>query len=249
MDDETATSPRLKWILIVGAAGFLAGFIGPMVFVPDANQGPLVGIFMSGPAGILLGLLLRGVCTLIKLPASTQWRLLYVTACFVILVTLLLVQPEPALRGYVYEGEVISCDSPEATEQAVIADWNERIAKVTWAQPRAGWQKDMHQVLRDAPGVVVSVQMSRKNAIRENRKPWNRGSQFASGWATQADETLFYDENGSCDQYPEGREFRGFQPYDLNGRIEPPTSWPPAKLIEVLGASPMVAVPEQWLGL
>ena len=41
--------------LIVGGIGFCAGFFGPMVFAPDANQGPLLGIFITGPLGALLG--------------------------------------------------------------------------------------------------------------------------------------------------------------------------------------------------
>ncbi len=249
MHAKIATAPGMKWMLILGGLGFAAGFIGPMVFAPDSNQGPLVGIFISAPAGIALGLVLRGVCALFKLPAASQWRLLYVSASLLVLTTLFFVQPEPELRGYVYEGTVISCDSPLATEPTVIAHWNERIEKVTWAQPRAGWQDDMHRVLSDAHGVVVSVRVLRKNSIRENRKPWNRGSQFAWGWIAQTEEIPFYDENGSCDQYPQGREFRGFQSYDLNGRIEPPTSWPPNTLVEMLGASLMAPVPDRWQGL
>ena len=42
--------------LIVGGIGFAAGFFGPMVFRPDANQGPLLGIFITGPIGFLAGL-------------------------------------------------------------------------------------------------------------------------------------------------------------------------------------------------
>ena len=41
--------------MIVGGIGFCAGFFGPMVFAPDANQGPLLGIFITGPLGALLG--------------------------------------------------------------------------------------------------------------------------------------------------------------------------------------------------
>ena len=41
--------------LIVGGIGFCAGFFGPMVFAPDANRGPLLGIFITGPLGALLG--------------------------------------------------------------------------------------------------------------------------------------------------------------------------------------------------
>jgi hypothetical protein len=41
--------------LIVGAVGFCGGFFGPLVFAPDANQGPLLGIFITGPLGAVLG--------------------------------------------------------------------------------------------------------------------------------------------------------------------------------------------------
>ena len=42
--------------LLVGGIGFAAGFLGPIVFAPDANQGPLLGIFITGPIGFLVGL-------------------------------------------------------------------------------------------------------------------------------------------------------------------------------------------------
>jgi hypothetical protein len=41
--------------LVTGACGFSAGFFGPMIFVPSANQGPLLGIFITGPLGLMLG--------------------------------------------------------------------------------------------------------------------------------------------------------------------------------------------------
>src|SRR5690349_16622412 len=41
--------------VIVGAIGFLIGFFGPMFLTPQSNQGPLFGIFISGPAGVILG--------------------------------------------------------------------------------------------------------------------------------------------------------------------------------------------------
>ena len=41
--------------VILGAVGFSAGFFGPIIFTPQANQGPLLGIFITGPLGFLLG--------------------------------------------------------------------------------------------------------------------------------------------------------------------------------------------------
>jgi hypothetical protein len=42
--------------LMLGGIGFAAGFLGPMLLAPGANQGPLLGIFVTGPAGFVLGL-------------------------------------------------------------------------------------------------------------------------------------------------------------------------------------------------
>jgi hypothetical protein len=47
----------LEFGLFVGMITFLAGYIGPIYLRPEANQGPLLGIFYTGPLGFLLGLL------------------------------------------------------------------------------------------------------------------------------------------------------------------------------------------------
>ncbi len=40
---------------IGGAIGFCGGFFGPMIFTPEANQGPLLGLFITGPLGLVGG--------------------------------------------------------------------------------------------------------------------------------------------------------------------------------------------------
>ncbi len=47
----------LGFALVVGGIAFLLGFIGPMIVTPDANQGPLLGIFITGPLGVAVGLI------------------------------------------------------------------------------------------------------------------------------------------------------------------------------------------------
>jgi hypothetical protein len=39
----------------MGCIGFLFGFFGPIIFTPQSNQGPLLGIFITAPLGFLLG--------------------------------------------------------------------------------------------------------------------------------------------------------------------------------------------------
>jgi len=46
----------LRIALISGVISFLLGFVGPMFLSPGANQGPLLGIFITGPLGFIAGL-------------------------------------------------------------------------------------------------------------------------------------------------------------------------------------------------
>ena len=242
-------NPGLKWPLLLGAAGFAAGFFGPILFSPEANQGPLVGILMSGPAGALLGFVLLGVCTVIGVSPRLQWRMLVGTAIAGALAVLVLVQPEPALRGYVMDLEVESCATPIDTEPQVIDYWTKRIANVTWAAARPGWQQDMHRTLREAPGAILTTRVRSQISVWENRKPWNRGSLLATAGRNAPEESSFYDPNGACADFPVGHEFRAFEKYELNGRITPPKQWPPSERDSVILVSPIVAVPAQFARL
>jgi hypothetical protein len=52
---RTLVSSVLCGALVLGATGFAAGFFGPMILAPDANQGPLLGLFITGPGGTMIG--------------------------------------------------------------------------------------------------------------------------------------------------------------------------------------------------
>lgn len=47
--------------IVIGGISFVAGFVGPIIFTPGANQGPLLGIFITGPVGFLLGAVVAAV--------------------------------------------------------------------------------------------------------------------------------------------------------------------------------------------
>lgn len=51
------TASALTGALLLGGIGFVGGFFGPMLLAPRANQGPMLGIFVTGPGGLLLGAL------------------------------------------------------------------------------------------------------------------------------------------------------------------------------------------------
>lgn len=57
--DDPRERKCMAWTLLIGGGigliCFLAGFIGPLIFAPEANQGLLLGIFITGPLGFLAG--------------------------------------------------------------------------------------------------------------------------------------------------------------------------------------------------
>jgi hypothetical protein len=64
--------------VILGGVGFTGGFFGPIIFMPGANQGPLLGIFITGPLGFIFGAVggaiywfARGRYRVRKLPESS----------------------------------------------------------------------------------------------------------------------------------------------------------------------------------
>jgi hypothetical protein len=56
--------------LIVGGVGFLGGFLGPIILEPEANQGPLLGIFITGPLGVALGVIIGAMVGWYRKPGA-----------------------------------------------------------------------------------------------------------------------------------------------------------------------------------
>lgn len=52
---QGALTSMLIGALVVGGIGFVGGFFGPTIFAPEANQGPLLGLFITGPGGFVVG--------------------------------------------------------------------------------------------------------------------------------------------------------------------------------------------------
>lgn len=69
----------IKSILIFGFSWFAIGFIGPVIIDPGANLGPLLGITVTGPVGIVLGGIFGIISTFIdtknKINPSNKFRL------------------------------------------------------------------------------------------------------------------------------------------------------------------------------
>lgn len=73
---EKMTENLSKYVLLggifSGAIFFLLGFVGPILFFPSVNLGPLLGLVITGPIGFLLGLLGGGIYWRLKIKDSHQ---------------------------------------------------------------------------------------------------------------------------------------------------------------------------------
>jgi hypothetical protein len=241
--------PGFLWIVLLAVAGFCAGFFGPMVFVPESNQGPMVGIFLSGPAGFVFGLLMFLLMKFVPLSGRSQWVLLAVLSTAGVLTTLFFVQPEPATRGYELEIILERSRPPGEVADAVIADWKKEIARVTWAAPRVGWEAQMRTALAADPGLVLETVLLRQRAIKEHRKPWNRGQLFAMPWQPMQEKRSYYLRPDARTLAGGASPARVFLRYDSTATIRGPDIWPPLEPEAFIGYSRLESDPADYAAL
>jgi hypothetical protein len=181
-DDPRPAASIARWAVVLGAVGLVSGFFGPMVLSPDSNQGPMLGLFIAGPAGALLGAVLATLARLLPISGAANRRGLAGLAVLLAAITLYFCLPEPEAKGVLIEGRVTNCQAPPELVQTAIADWDKAIAAAPWGKPRPGWREGAPRMLQDATGVVLTVDVTRENRVLEHRKPWDAGRLSAGGW-------------------------------------------------------------------
>jgi len=216
------------WALAMGGVGGAAGFFGPMILSPDANQGPMLGLFITGPGGALAGAVLGVVFRFLPFTDSVRLQALTFFCTLLGLGTLWFSLPEPVAIANVIEGAIGRCRRPSALMPAAVAHWEERAARYPNSPQRENWRADTDRMLRDAHGVIVEIEMERRNSIIEHRKPWNRGRLDTRGWKSEHGSTDYFGA-GTCESYPPGRHvLLALTSHGTSG-------WPPNDLPMFLG--------------
>jgi hypothetical protein len=226
----------------MGIVGGAAGFFGPIFLNPDANQGPLLGILITGPGGLVAGAVLGLLFRILPFTDTTRTQALTLCCTLLGLGTLWFALPEPVVKTRVVDGTIERCRPASELIPASIAEWEGRISKVTYAAPRDNWRADTQRMLRESPGVIVDLDVERSNAILEHRKPWERGNLSAQGWRRSGD-TRQYFGGGECDSYPLGKHVL-LAPSGAGSNL-----WPPADLPNFLGVQVLEPVPANYLRL
>jgi len=245
MKEQRPLPPIGLWALVLGGVGFAAGFFGPMALRPDANQGPMLGIFITGPGGAVLGLVLGTVFRFLPVSNGRRFQALGVSAAALAIGTLYACLPPPETLGVLFSGTVKACQSPADLTGAAIQRWQKSIANTPWARVRGGWREEVPGMLRDSPGVVLTIEVQRRNRILRHRKPWNDGRVSAEGWRTQvASERYFADfAGGSCTGYESALPTL-FVQYGQGSGV-----WPPDDLANFLDLARIEEAPTRYLQL
>ncbi len=233
----------LRWTVVLGVAGFLSGFVGPMMLAPDANQGPLLGIFITGPTGALLGSVLGLAAALAKLSPRSEMRAMAATAAIVVIVTLYFCVPSPRLRATVVDGEVRSCVSAGSLRGATVDRLN-RLAAARPVPEQVAWAEKFDQELAAKPGVVIDVHVYRESQVYEKQARWNRGILIARPWRDdEEDERYFAGDPGTdCSDYRIGSRSM----FSVTGNLG---IWRPYGIAEMLDLRAAASVPADYASL
>lgn len=248
MSAADAKAPgRGTWALALGGSGLASGLLAP-AWLLDSNLGPALG-YLVGPAAALLGLVLGTFMDRIGAPPATQRRVLGWSAAAIAAITLgtCVAAAVPRAYGAVLDAAITDCAPPADFLDAARAEWRERLERVTWAEPRAGWERDAERMVRDEPGVVVELQASRRHPLLELRRPWNRGRIVGSTWTPTDERRRFFVPGATCDAFPVDRRDLYWPVPEI---VEAPDAWPPDRLAKFLGLQVLAAsVPDDYLRL
>jgi len=241
--------PLVVWVALPAALGFVAGFLGPVVLNPGANQGPLLGIFITGPGGAVLGLFAGLVTRPLRLPAAREWQVLIGVSAALVLWTLNMSLPPPQRIGTVLDAEVATCSPPSEALDRALGHWERRLAGT---DARPGWQADARAAVAADAAVVLELTAVRSFGIYESRKPWNRGRlQARSETPAGAPQRLYARyAGGACGAYRVGMRGMYYASRDQGPTGRGPREWPPTSdVARFLGLAVVVPAPDRYVRL
>ncbi|MDB5799369.1 MAG: hypothetical protein JWL63_308 [Rhodocyclales bacterium] len=207
--NERSIPSLLQWTLIPGLTGLIAGIFGPIALDPGFTEGFRIGIFVTGPGALVLGLALGATLRGSRLTPRLQWQILVGYVISLALATLYLCTPAPTTVGHAINAQITRCTPAAQLVETAIAN-QERSFVFARSAPQSGWQDEARRMTLENPGVVINLKITQRNTVLEHRKPWNKGDRSASGWHDERvmikGSKVYFSRvaGGSCANYPLG---------------------------------------------
>ena len=242
----------MAWLLVLGGVGFAFGFVGPMVLAPEQNMGPMIGILITGPGGALAGLLLGAFVRALSPSAAARRWTLGLAALAMAVIALYLSLPEPAFENYVLEATVESCEPPTAALDRAVAEWQQAVARTTWAHVAPDWQANAIRNVQQDDGLLLRLYVHRRSAIFRHRRPWDRGRLSAEAWTAFDQGARYYAaaSAGSCESYVQRGATLYWPVVDESYNMNLPAQiWPPQDVVRFLQLQELAPVPTEIVAL
>lgn len=236
-----------KWAAILGAIGFACGFFGPIVLSPQSNQGPMLGIFITGPGGVVLGLLFGLIVAIMRVSEPAGRNLLIGAGSLLALVTLYFSTPPPEFMGRVIDAEIAGCMAPSDALPGAINEWQKSIDQVPRASARDGWREEATRTAQADNGVVLTMRIRRDLLVYEHRKPWNYGKLVPQRWRNAAEIRSYYARTpaGGCASFAKVKR----DVYFPVSEREPEPAWPARSMPNFLRLQVLGPVPDKYQDL
>jgi hypothetical protein len=186
--------------LILGGVSLAAGFVGPLILNPGANQGPLLGIFFTGPIGFVVGVGLGAVYARFRVRrAGRITAQLLLAGCCVAVVGFVYVasQPDDRRVGELVDGTVIACAAPAELADEVLKEWEKRIS-MNPQTAASSWREDVVRTLKASDGYLATFSVQRKRDLYIGRKRSNYGSTYAAPWRENKETIRYFVSRDLC---------------------------------------------------
>ncbi len=230
--DVTITRSIVRWATVLGGTGLACGFIGPMVFAPEANQGPMLGLFITGPGGAVLGAFVGGLVQAFEVGAAAAKRALQLGAAALAAVTLYAAIPKPHYVADLVHGELRGCTPPGQLRGAAVKRLEEFAAAHPPLRNPVDWGSAVDRTLSQDRGVVVEVQLAWSRRLYRAEARWNLGLRQADPWVFDNRTVSYFVDyaGGNCAAFPAGTRL----PLRVVNRTG---TWPPDGVAEMLNLS------------
>src|SRR5436190_24230523 len=171
----TALLLGLVWGITCGTVGFVCGYFGNSWFAEDpGTAGPLIGIFLTGPAAMLVGAFYGATFAFTSFKLKTHIAAGVLLVAVVGAVSLILTFPTYQPQVQIVEGSLGSCAPSVLGVTARTDYWRKESARVSHeglAAIRGNWESTVTRMIEERPGTVVNIHVERV-AWLESKSWW-----------------------------------------------------------------------------
>lgn len=184
--------------LILGATGFFAGYVFPIWRTPYANQGPLLGIFFTGPLGFVAGLAIGLLVKLLHVRPLVAGPILLALCLSMTAWVYSMCEPEDRWESELIYGSIENCTAPVKLLPEVLTSWEQSIRINPQKTVATTWREDVAVTLKESSVQVANVRVLGKRPIFIGRHVNNRGHRYAGDWILEGGSSRYFVSSELC---------------------------------------------------